>query len=148
MPAGLGCGERSFDSLFVDLVAAGGRDHYFDKRDPERVRLVREKLTADPVDADPVVGLGDRRDQRFGFSAVTTERPEGERGVLAATPGQCEAVRVRRTIWIGCGDDQHADESMSNCSTRASWSTGPSRRHPILTAYFVFRRQRPADEHG
>src|SRR5215210_2771365 len=26
---------------------------------------------------------------------------------------------------------------------RASWSTGPSRRHPILTAYFVFRRQRP-----
>src|SRR6266568_5421617 len=32
---------------------------------------------------------------------------------------------------------------MSNCSMRASWSTGPSRRHPILTAYFVFRRQRP-----
>src|SRR6202022_307471 len=26
---------------------------------------------------------------------------------------------------------------------RASWSTGPSRRRPILTAYFVFRRQRP-----
>ena len=26
---------------------------------------------------------------------------------------------------------------------RASWSTGPSRRDPILTAYFVFRRQRP-----
>lgn len=25
---------------------------------------------------------------------------------------------------------------------------GPSRRHPILTAYFVFRRQPPADEHG
>src|SRR6266542_2583432 len=32
---------------------------------------------------------------------------------------------------------------MSNWSMRASWSTGPSRRHPILTAYFVFRRQRP-----
>src|SRR5215210_2268127 len=32
---------------------------------------------------------------------------------------------------------------MSNCSMRASSSTGPSRRHPILTAYFVFRRQRP-----
>src|SRR5437867_9479889 len=32
---------------------------------------------------------------------------------------------------------------MSNCSMRASWSAGPSRRHPILTAYFVFRRQRP-----
>src|SRR5450759_1610149 len=32
---------------------------------------------------------------------------------------------------------------MSNCSMRASWSTGLSRRHPILTAYFVFRRQRP-----
>src|SRR5437764_4360745 len=32
---------------------------------------------------------------------------------------------------------------MANCSMRASWSAGPSRRHPILTAYFVFRRQRP-----
>src|SRR5947208_5444292 len=32
---------------------------------------------------------------------------------------------------------------MSNCSMRASWSTGPSRRHPILTVYFVVRRQRP-----
>src|SRR5437879_10790934 len=32
---------------------------------------------------------------------------------------------------------------MSNCSMRASRSTGPSRRHPILTAYFVSWRQRP-----
>ena len=32
---------------------------------------------------------------------------------------------------------------MSNCSMRASWSTGPSRRHPILTAYFVVHGQRP-----
>jgi hypothetical protein len=27
-------------------------------------------------------------------------------------------------------------------------STGPSRPYPILTAYFVFRRPAPVDEHG
>src|SRR5712671_7443783 len=32
---------------------------------------------------------------------------------------------------------------MSTCSMRASRCTGPSRRHPILTAYLVVRRQRP-----
>src|SRR5476649_2076776 len=32
---------------------------------------------------------------------------------------------------------------MPNCTMSVSWSTAPSRRHPILTAYFVFRRQRP-----
>jgi hypothetical protein len=49
------------------------------------------------VHADPLIDLGDRRDQRFRLAQRAAERPEGERRVLAAAPGEGEDdVRRRR----------------------------------------------------
>jgi len=69
---------RSFGhSRLVDVVDAARRDHDLDKRDAEGLRLPREELAADAVHADPLIALGDSRDQCFRLELFAAQRPEG-----------------------------------------------------------------------
>ena len=60
-------GERLRHACFVDVVDARRRDANLHERNADRVGLPREQLAANAVHADPVVGVGDGRDQRLGL---------------------------------------------------------------------------------
>lgn len=80
--------ERLGHARLVDIVAAGWRDNDLDERDAERLGLPDEELAADAVHADPLIRLGDGRDQRLRLELPPAQCPKGERRVLAAAPGE------------------------------------------------------------
>ena len=82
--------EGGSHPLLVELVAAGGRDRDLNQRDTEGVSLPADERSSDPVHRDPVVGLGDGRDQRDRLDPVAPKRPERERRVLPATPAEAK----------------------------------------------------------
>jgi hypothetical protein len=83
----------------INGALQGRRDNDLDKRDSERVGLTGEEFAPDAVHADPVIALGDGRDQRVRLEPLMAEPPERERRVLPATPGESEA----QGQWQLCG---------------------------------------------
>ena len=80
---------RSKRRSYSSMLHGDGSKH-LDELDPELLGLECEQRAADTVMADPVEGLGRRGDQRPRLEVLLSERPECERGVLAAAPGQRE----------------------------------------------------------
>jgi hypothetical protein len=108
----LGC-EGLLNPLLVDVVAAGRRDQDLDERDPRSFGLAGEERATDTVHTDPVVGLGHGSDQRRGFVAVATQRPQCQCGVLPSAPRQSEPIGHQPSLggcrWRPRGDSRSRD---------------------------------------